>query len=169
MITLNSTIIYASSVCKVKEIKKMTVGKNTREYYVLAPVYDDKNTIYVPTDNPALLQKMRKILSAEEITELINAMPENETLWIEDDKARSEAYKKILEHGDRAEIIRIIKTLYERRLALMSEGKKLHSADEIIFARAEKMIYDEFALVLDIKREEVTPFILKQIEIKPFN
>lgn len=169
MIALNSTIIYASSVCKVKEIKKMTVGKNTREYYVLVPVYDDKNTIYVPTDNPTLLQKMRKILSAEEITELINAMPDNEAIWIEDDKARSEAYKKILEQGNRAEIIRIIKTLYERRLTLMSEGKKLHSADEIIFARAEKMIYDEFALVLDIKREEVTPFILKQIEIKPFN
>ena len=39
--------------------------------------------------------------------------------------------------------------------------------DEIIFERAEKIIYDEFALVLNIKREEVVPFILKQVKIDP--
>ena len=159
MIKANSTIVYGSQVCKVSEIKKMTFGKTERQYYVLNPVYDEKNVIYVPVDNQALTEKMKEILSAQELYELINNMPENESVWIEDDKLRAETYKNILNSGSREEIIKIIKTLYERK----ENVKKLHSSDEIIFARAEKAIYDEFALVLDIKREEVTPFILKQI------
>lgn len=167
MIKVNSTIIYGSQVCKVSEIKNMTFGKVTREYYILSPVYDDKNVIYVPTDNPKLKEKMREILSSEEIFALIANMPDNEKLWIEDDKERAALYKDTLEKGNREDIIRIIKTLYEHKCDLQTRGKKLHSADESAFQRAEKMIYDEFALVLDIKREEVTPFILRQIEINP--
>ncbi len=167
MIKVGSTIIYGSEVCKVTDIKNVTFGKVTREYYVLSPVYDEKNVIYAPTDNPKLKEKMKEILSSEEIIELIRNMPENESFWIEDDKERVAAYKETLEKGNREDVIRIIKTLYEHKCEVQSKGKKLHSMDEILFQRAEKMIYDEFALVLDIKREEVTPFILRQIEISP--
>lgn len=167
MLKINSTIIYGSQVCKVKDMCEMTVGKITRQYYVLSPVYDDKNVIYVPMDNEKLTEKIKEILSADEICELINSMPENEPCWIEDDKERTTEYKRILEAGNREEIIRIIKTLYEKRKELKENGKKLHSMDEIIFERAEKIIYDEFALVLNIKREDVVPFILKQVKINP--
>lgn len=167
MIKVNSTIIYGSQVCKVTDIKNMTFGKTTREYYVLAPVYDEKNVIYAPTDNPKLKEKMKEILSSEEIIELIRNMPENQNFWIEDDKERAAAYKETLEKGNREDVIRIIKTLYEHKCEVEAKGKKLHSMDDILFQRAEKMIYDEFALVLDIKREEVTPFILRQIDVSP--
>lgn len=167
MIKINSTIIYGSQVCKVTGIKTMTIGKVTREYYVLTPVYDDKNTIYAPTDNPKVLEKIREILSAEEIAELIRSMPENVSLWVDDDKERAVLYRETLEKGDRTDIISMIKTLYQKRKELNTKGKKLHSADEMAFQRAEKMIYDEFALVLDIKRDEVTPFILQQIKTVP--
>lgn len=164
MIKLNSTIIYGSQVCKVTDIKNMTFGKVTRQYYVLSPIYDDKNTIYAPTDNPKVLEKIKGILSAEEIVELIRNMPQNEPLWAEDDKERAQLYSEVFERGDRVEIIRMIKTLFEKQKELAEKGRKLRSADETAFKRAEKMIYDEFALVLDIKREEVVPFVLKHIE-----
>ena len=167
MIKLNSTIIYGSQVCKVTDIKNMTFGKVTRQYYVLSPIYDDKNTIYAPTDNPKVLEKIKEILSTEEIVELIRNMPKNEPLWAEDDKERAQLYREVFERGDRVEIIRMIKTLFEKQKELAEKGRKLRSADETAFQRAEKMIYDEFALVLDIKREEVTPFILQQIKEIP--
>ncbi len=166
MLKVGSTIIYGSQVCKVAAVEKKTLGKITRDYYVLSPIYDAKNTIFVPTDNPKLLDKIREILSAEEIITLIDSMPDNEPLWFNDDKERTAAYKEILERGTREDIVRIIKTLYEKRQELTAVGKKLHNVDEMIFERAERIIYDEFALVLDIKREEVTPFILKQIKLK---
>lgn len=167
MVKVNSTIVYGSQVCKVTATVDMTVGKVTRNYYVLTPVYDEKNVIYVPSDNPKLTEKMKEILSAEEIYALIKNMPENESFWIEDSKERAAVYKETIEKGNREDIIRIIKTLYEHKCQLEAAGRKLHSMDEVIFHRAEKTIYDEFALVLNIKRDEVTPFILKQIEINP--
>ena len=38
-------------------------------------------------------------------------------------------------------------------------------ADERFLKDAEKMLYDEFALVLNIREEEVLPFIMEQIAV----
>ncbi len=166
MLKLDSVIIYGLQICKVIGIEKKMIGNITKDYYVLSPIYDDKNTIYVPCDNNELMKKIKDIMSEDEIMGLINDMPDNEPLWIEDDKERAAFYKEILEKGKRGDKIRIIKTLYEKRLELSAVGKKLRNSDEQVFERAEKIIYDEMALVLDIKREEVVPFILKQIKNK---
>ena len=106
---------------------------------------------------------MKEILSPEEIKELIHSLPDKEPLWSDDDKERAELYREIFEKGERGDIIRVIKTLYDKKTELSEKGKKLRSHDEAVFNRAEKMIYDEFALVLDIKREDVVPFILENI------
>ncbi|MBQ4312987.1 MAG: CarD family transcriptional regulator, partial [Clostridia bacterium] len=49
---------------------------------------------------------------------------------------------------------------------LTQNGKKLRFADEDILSQAEKSLYDEFAVVLDIKREDVLSFICGQIECR---
>lgn len=166
MVNIGTTIVYGTQICRVTDKKDQTFGKITRNYYVLTPVFDEKNVIYVPSDNENLVAKMRKILSAEEIYALIRSIPNTENIWIEDDKLRTQEYKGIIERGDREEIIKIIKTLFEHKCDMEAKGRKLHAADEIVLARAEKVLYEEFALVLDIKKEEVVPFITEQIEIK---
>ncbi len=164
MIEIGSTIIYGTNICKVTGIKPMTLGKVTRDYYVLAPVWDDKNLIYLPTDNEALAAKARKILSAEEINALIAVIPEEETDWIADDKDRVAKFKEIIDSGDREQIIRIIRMLFLRKKELEGKNRKLHAADEAILSRAEKVIYEEFALVLGIKKEEVVPYIASKLD-----
>lgn len=166
MLEKGATIVYGSQICTMTDIKDMTFGKITRKYYVLSPVWDDKNVIYVPTDNETLLAKMKRILSAEEIYALVKSIPSKETAWIEDDKERAQQYRKIIENANREEIIRVIKTLFERKKELEAVGRKLHSADVAILDKAEKVIYEEFALVLDIKKENVVPFIAEQIEVQ---
>ncbi len=163
---IGSTIVYGTQICKITDKKDQTFGKITRNYYILTPVFDEKNVIYVPSDNEKLVAKMRKILSAEEIYTLIKSIPETEKIWIEDDKLRAQEYKAIIESGDREKIIMIIKTLFEHKGEVEAKGRKLHAVDEIILSRAEKMLYEEFALVLDIKKDEVVPFIAEQIEVK---
>ena len=108
---------------------------------------------------------MRRILSKEEIYDIIQAMPGEESMWIEDENERKEKYKEILHRGDRMELVRIIKALYNHQQAQRSKGKHLHTADEHFFKEAEKMLYDEFALVLNIRPDQVVPFILQQVEI----
>ena len=165
MTKIGTTVVYGTQVCKIADRRKQTIGKLTREYYVLVPVFDQKNTSYVPVDNERLVAKMRKILSPEEIYALINALPETDSVWVTDDKQRTAEFKAVVEGGDPAEIIAVIKTLYERARELEAKGRRLHAVDEQILARAEKVVYEEFSLVLDIKRDEVVPFIARQIEI----
>ena len=165
MLDINSKIIYGSNgVCRVAEIREESFGKKKGKYYILRPVNNEKSVIYMPADRPELLKKVRPILSKGEIYDLIKVLPEKETIWIDDERERTEKYKAILESGVREELVKIIKTLYMKKQELADCGKKLHICDEIIMQRAENMLYEEFAVVLDIKKEDVLPLIVSEIE-----
>ena len=43
---------------------------------------------------------------------------------------------------------------------MKAKGKNLHQSDEAILKQAEKLLNDDFALVLDIKPENVNEFIV---------
>ena len=45
-----------------------------------------------------------------------------------------------------------------------NEGKKLYVGDEKIMSEAQRLLHEEFALVLNIKVDEVLPFILGELE-----
>lgn len=87
-------------------------------------------------------------------------------LWIDNDNARRERYREILQSGDRAQLVGLIKALYCRQQEQQAKGRKLHAADERYLHEAEKILYEEFAHVLRIKRDEVLPFIMEQIQVK---
>ena len=70
-------VIYGFQVCEIVDIKPQTIGKIKRDYYVLSPIFDAKNTLYLPTDNEKLVAKMRKVLSEEEILGLIKSIPKS--------------------------------------------------------------------------------------------
>lgn len=109
---------------------------------------------------------MRQILSPEEIYQLIREIPNQETKWIEDDRQRSDTWKQVLSTGDRKKLVKMIKTLYEKKQEIEAAGRKFHASDENALRQAEQTIHDEFALVLDIQRDQVAPFIARQIEIQ---
>jgi CarD family transcriptional regulator len=145
----------------------MNMGKNDAEYYFLQPINDTcSTTIYVPTQNEALISKMRRLLSVEEIHALIRTMPDGNTIWIDDDKIRREQYKNILAVGNRVELVRLIKTLHSHQETLAATGKKLHLDDAKIMKAAEKTLHEEFAHVLNITLEQVVPFIFEQLDVK---
>lgn len=165
MYHVNDTILYGmQGVCRIVEIIKRNFGRNMEEYYVLKPVNDKGSTIYVPVNNENLIRKMRPVLSAEEIHQIIQAMPKEETLWIADENIRKEKYKKIISEGKPIELVRMIKALYQHQQEQMAKGKKLHIADMNFFKEAEKILYDEFAAVLDLEPSQVLPFIVEEIE-----
>lgn len=168
MHSINETILYgAQGVCRVTAItEKNYDGKNSK-YYALKPIYDESSTtIFVPLENKTLTAKMRRVLSTDEIYELIRSIPDETTIWIENENERRDRYKEILRSGNRENLIRLIKTLYLHEQSQKENGKKLHATDEYFFKEAEKMLYDEFAHVLCIKRDQVLPFIFHQIQVE---
>ncbi|MBC3515791.1 CarD family transcriptional regulator [Neobittarella massiliensis] len=167
MFQQNDTVLYgAQGVCRIAEISVMDLCGNKEEYYVLRPVYDEKSTIFVPAANQKLCDKMRRILSAEEIYALIRSMPDKENIWIEDENQRREAYRTILAGGDRVQLVQLIKTLYTHQQLQQQKGRKLHASDEHFMKEAERMLYEEFAHVLKIKPQQVLPLIVEQIEVE---
>lgn len=164
---MNDIVLYSwHGVCTITDITEKEFNGNKANYYVLKPVHDTNSTIFVPAENENVTAKMRRVLSSEEIHALIKNMPNEDTIWIEDDNQRKEKYKEIISKGNRSDLIRLIKTLYLHQQAQKKLGKKMYIIDEKFMKEAEKLLYDEFAHVLDIKPEEVVSFIMRAMDVE---
>ena len=159
MITIDSVLMYGSRICKVADIREETFGKVKKEYYVLVPVFDTKNTIYVPKCNHDLVKNFQAPLTVSEVEELISQVSNKDAIWFEDSKQRPLKCKEIFETGKREEIILVIKGFMEHKKVLEKHGKNLHSTDEVMLQRAKKAIYEEFAFVLGIAPDEVPEYL----------
>lgn len=156
MYQVNDVVLYGvDGVCRITEIVNRPIRGGSMEFYVLKSCAHEKVTIYVPTSNEDLVGRMQHVLSADEIQQMMKVMPEEETVWIEDERDRKERYNEILSGDDRLEIYRVIKTLSHRQRELSGKNKKLHAADERLLRDAERRLYDEFAHVLKIEPEQV--------------
>ncbi|HWQ76139.1 MAG TPA: CarD family transcriptional regulator [Syntrophomonas sp.] len=159
MFKVNDYVVYGTTgVCRITDIAKdESIGDHQTEYYVLHPVYCDNMTIKIPVKNEKV--SMRAILSANEVTALIAAMPQLETVWIEDNRERNESFKTMLRRGSCQDWIKLIKTLYTEKKSRASAGKSLTNSDEEIMRTAEKQLYEEFSVVLNIPPDEVVSYI----------
>lgn len=164
MFQKNDTIMYGTyGVCKIADITEKDFMGEMKKYYVIKPVNDMSATLFAPVGNQKIESKMRRILSESEIYQLIASMPKEEVLWISNENERKEEYKKILVEGNHVKLIRMMKALYLQKKKREAEGKHLYLSDERFFKEAERILYDEFQYVLQIRREELLPFILKTL------
>lgn len=165
MFKVNDTIMYGTQgICKIVEITEKDFMGTKKEYYVLKPIHDASATLFAPVNNEKIEAKMRRILSEEEIYELIDTMPYEEANWIQNENERKEKYRSIIASGDRVELIRMIKALYYQKQEREADGKHLYLSDERFMKEAERILYDEFQYVLRINKEDLMNFIFDRIE-----
>ena len=169
MYAVNDTVLYgADGVCTITAIVEKSLMGTRRLFYELHPVNRRDTVLFLPTDNEKTMAKLRRILTRDEIISAIQSMDEEETIWIEKESTRREEYARIIKSGDHKMVIRLIKTLYEHRESLIDSGHRMHTADENFLKEAESVLYEEFAYVLKIRRDEVLPFIQTELEkLKP--
>lgn len=161
MYKINDEILYGiHGLCQIKDISIKKFGKNNCQYYVLKQIYNEGNTIYVPTDNLKLLDKMHAIVTVDEAKKILASKKEAQE-WIENDRQRYDAFQNILCSGNRKDMIQIIQSLNERRLVLKEKKRKLLSNDEMLLEEAEKIIGQEFSYVLDLPYDEIIKSIQK--------
>lgn len=164
MFNVNDYVMYASTgVCQIIEIKKeKLMGYVEEEYYVLQPVYQNSNTtIMIPVKNQNV--RMRHLADHDEIAALIAGIPSVDISWIENDRQRNEKCKEALRSGNCKEWIKILKNLRFRKEDRTAQGKKFSQADDNFLKLAEKLLYEEFSVSLQIPLEKVEPYILKQL------
>ncbi|MDL2212237.1 CarD family transcriptional regulator [Erysipelotrichaceae bacterium OttesenSCG-928-M19] len=165
MYKIDQIINYGSKgICQITDIVTKQINDNNQTYYVLKPIYDASSTIYVPQDNKDLTAKLCQIISKEEIFDVLDNMGTEFDLWSDNKNEREAMYRDILESGNQLEILKLIKTIYEKRVEKELDNKKLHLFDENIFKEAERRLYNEFGYVLNIEPENVLSFIKNYLE-----
>lgn len=160
---VNDTVLHGvSGVCRIDSIETRSFSGKKREYYVLKPLSDERSTVYIPTDNEELLSKMRYILSQQQIYDLIASVQDNELVWIENENQRKEKYRQTLIVGDCRQLIVLLKTLCIYKKNKEAENKKIHKCDETFLNDAQKLLYDEFSRVINIKKEQFLDFLINK-------
>ncbi|AGA68928.1 CarD-like transcriptional regulator [Desulfitobacterium dichloroeliminans LMG P-21439] len=163
MFKINQYIVYNSmGVYKIVDIRTEELITNEKiQYYVLEPAFKDNMTIKIPVGNDKVL--MRGVISKEDAVSVIEAMPKTETVWISNNKARTDSFMKALRSNECGQLVELIKLLHEEKVERTSLGKKLWKKDEDIMKVAERNLYEEFAIALKISPAEVLPFIREHV------
>lgn len=151
-------------VCEVENITVLNISgaDKEKEYYILKPLYSAGSTVYVPVDS----QKdhtMRKVLERTEAERLIGTIPEIPLLVITNDKMTEQMYKDCMKSNDCEELVKLIKTIHQRKQKRIQAGRKITAVDAKYFHLAEENLYGELAVALDLSREEVSGYITAAI------
>ena len=166
MYGIGDKVLYGTNgVMTVVDKREVTVGGVSRNYYVLRGA-DGKSSseTFVPTDNEELVSKMRPLLTKSEILLAIkDAASIDEEEWKGDGRARLQHFRRVVESGDRAAMIAMIRSIYLAGRERAEEGKRIYLADETVMRRAEQLIHSEFSEVLGIPEEDVPAFIEENI------
>lgn len=160
MFCVGQTVLYGSNgVCMVDDVTEKRIGKTKMQYYVLKPLCNNTSTLFVPTANQQLVSKMRRILTEDEAEAILRDLPPCGD-WNDNKQERSEQFRAIITEGSCVELIRLIRLVRTHEQEQLAGGKRLHITDERFLKEAEKMICEEFSLVLHISRDEVLERIL---------
>ena len=153
----------SSGVCRVDNIMHLNMSGIDRKrlYYLLVPINDESGKIYFPVDSSA--QQMRKVMTTQEVYELIEKIPNIQEISISNDKLREQKYKEVIKSIDPESWIRIIKTTYLRKKDRLKNGKKNTVADEIYLGLAEKILFSELCLVLGKDKDEIQNLIVESV------
>lgn len=147
-------IVYRKDVCTLKDIMEI----NGEKYYSLSPLSDDSLSLKVPVNNPFL----RNVLTKEEAEELINKINDIETLDL-NEKMIEHNYQALLASSSLEDLIKIIKTTYLRNAKREEEGKKRGEKDDFYFHKAEKLLYTELSISLNLSYEETKEYIINKL------
>ena len=164
MIEKGDLVLYGThGICDVTDVTTVDIpGIDKDRLYYILNARSNNCKIYVAVDGD--LSKMRKLISKEEAKALVSKIGEIEPLKLEDEKKPDAEYKEVLQKYDCVELLKLIKCIYSRRKKRLDEGKKVTAADDKYMHLAEDMLYQELGVVLDIPKDQVLDYIIKEIE-----
>ncbi|MBQ8982434.1 MAG: CarD family transcriptional regulator [Lachnospiraceae bacterium] len=153
-----------NGICAIQNISTIDIPDvdPDRLYYILQPVYTKSSVVYIPVDNDKIV--MRKVLTKEQVNELIDHIPQIDAIVEMNDKLREEKFKECMKNHKCEDWIRVIKTLYLRRMERLEKGQKVTATDARYMKAAEDNLYLEFSMALGIDRDEVESYIEKCID-----
>lgn len=137
-----------------------------KKYYILKPVYMAQSTVYVPVDSAE--KSLRRAIKRSEAQELIKKIPVVPLLVITNEKLSEQMYRECIRANDCEELVKVIKTIYNRKRKRLQAGRKVTAVDAKYFHIAEESLYGELAVALEMPREEVGTYISEVMDREAF-
>lgn len=167
MYQIGDRVVYGThGVCCIVSQEDRMVDRKSVTYFVLEPLGQKGSQYLIPAGNPAALNKLRKILSREELTALFQRPEVRESIWIPQENLRRQSYREKISGGDRIVLMQLICTLHHHRAQQLASGKKIHQSDEGFLRDAEKLLAGEIAVVLDMDVPRAIQYLREQLNIE---
>lgn len=164
MLQVGSQVVYGiHGVCSIVDVEMRTVDRKKVEYFVLESNEQPGARFYVPTHNQVALSKLRPLLTKQELEALLASEDTHRDAWITDENQRKQKYRELINSGDRATLISMIRSLHKHKETQLAAGRKFHLCDENFLRDAQKLLSAEFSLVLGIPQTEVAAYIEKRL------
>lgn len=165
MYQIGDLIIYGSyGACRVEAIGTPDISglDETRIYYTLCPFYQN-GKVFTPIDTSVF---MRPIITYEKAQQLIDLIPSIRTEYniSNNSKLVEVQYQESMQSHECSDLIKVIKTVYNKRVIAVGQGKKLGQIDERYMKKAEDLLYGELAVALGIPRDDVKSFIEERVD-----
>ena len=151
MLQVGSQVVYGiHGVCNIVDVEVRRVDRKKVEYFVLSPNEHPSARFYVPTQNQVALSKLRPLLTADELDALLSSENAHKDCWVVDENQRKQRYRELINGGDRAALISMVRSLHKHKENQLAAGRKFHLCDENFLRDAQKLLASEFSLILGI-------------------
>ena len=160
MFQIGDQVVYGvHGVCQIIDLQIQKINYKKVEYYVLEPIRQPGARFFVPSQIEIASSKLRPVLTRVEVDQLLRSAKNAEDRWTDDENLRKQLYRDLISTCDRCAILRMIRSLHNHKDIQLQTGKKFHISDANFLKDAEKMIYSEIALVLEMPYEDIEAYI----------
>lgn len=152
-------VVYRHDICTIKDIRKNKLNGIT--YYVMNPIDDDSLIIDIPIEDR--MGHLRDVISSDNAKKLIERIPNINPIEDINEKNLEIKYKELLATGKYDDLIKIIKTTFLRNESRTNNKKKISEKDNNYFKIAEKYLYNELSISLNMSVEDVKDYIFRVV------
>ena len=155
----NEYVVHKHTVCKIKAI--IPNFRHNEKYYMMTPVDDATVDIAVPVKDEA--GSLRPVITKTEAEALIRRIPKIEIIANQDRTLENE-YRALMNSDNIDDVVKVIKTTYARNDARSKTGRHAGEKDSAYFKRAEKSLYTELAVSLNMTYEQASDYVAGKLK-----
>ena len=160
MFEIGTQVVYGiHGVCIVTGLECKNCGNQQTEYLVLEPIYQPGSRFLLPTHNAAAMSKIQKVLTREELVQMLQSSVVREHHWIAEEGKRKQTYRELISSADREQLMAIVYTLYQHKASQAEAGRKVHLCDENFLRDTEKLLSSEIAFAMNMELTEAKQYL----------
>ena len=165
MYQIGDLVVYGSiGVCKVDGFSHPDSG-SSKLFYCLCPLYQS-GVIHTPVESEKV--PLRSVMAAEAANQLLSQIPD---IPVEIYKERTiqqlaQKYQSVLQTGDPLQLLSLILSVQEKRRQAESQNRRLGMVDERYGRQAERLLFGELAVALDISIDDIPQLIAARFGVQ---